>query len=72
MNPNTLWRSLPAEAQNRLRATARSKYPLLARLPDDSWILEQSCLALLKEQSHAAQSFPLYRPIGEPLDQPAA
>lgn len=46
----TAWRNMSTEEKAAVRALARIRQPILARLPDDGWILRNQCLRLIAEE----------------------
>lgn len=45
-----LWRRLPRQQQDLVRAQARKLRPVLAGMRDDSWLLMQQCVWLLRHE----------------------
>jgi hypothetical protein len=75
-NARAAWRHLTEADRARLRDQARTTYPILAAMPDRSWILTQICLYLLNHPEPHAQDFPLFDrggpEVGRAHDHPAA
>lgn len=65
------WKRLTPDAKADLRARARDQHPILKPRRDDSWILTQVCIDLLRQETQHEKDTPLFAEPGPPVQSAA-